>query len=178
MEIPSFFLVLDPYLIWFYRLPGNSYVGFFLGTFFLALLCLFLGEITIALGYRLVGKRLEGLTAETLKYQDLSIEAAKAGDKASYRAANKMANDTFGMSFFSTMALSMARLWPVPFALAWMQLRFTEVEFPLPFLGFSLGFLGVFILVYLVAYFLVKRVKGQFLIFTPVREQVEAASGK
>ncbi|MFW6122903.1 MAG: hypothetical protein ACOC6L_01545 [Thermodesulfobacteriota bacterium] len=162
METPSFLLALDPYLIWFYRLPANAYAGFFLGTFVLAVLCLILGEITLILGYRLVGNRLEGLTAETLKYQDLSIEAAKAGDKASYQAANRMANDAFGMSFFSTMALSMARLWPVPFALAWMQLRFLEVEFFIPYTGFSVGFIAVFIVLYIAAYFLVKQVKYRF----------------
>jgi hypothetical protein len=159
MEMPSFLLDLDPYLIWFYRLPSNAYAGFFLGTFVLALLCLILGEITLILGYRLAGKRLEGLTAESLKYQDLSIEAAKAGDKASYKAANRMANEAFGMSFFSQMALSMARLWPIPFALAWMQQRFLEVEFFLPATNFSVGFIAVFIVLYIAAYFLVKQVK-------------------
>lgn len=159
MEMPSFLLALDPYLIWWYRLPGNAYAGFFLGTFVLALLCLFLGEITLALGYRLVGKRLEGLTAESLKYQDLSIEAAKAGDKASYKAANKLANEAFGMSFFSHMAVSMARLWPIPFALAWMQLRFLEVEFFILATNFSVGFIPIFIVLYIGVYFLVKQVK-------------------
>lgn len=157
--MPSFLMALDPYLIWWYRLPDNAYVGFFLGTFVLASLCLILGEITLGLGYRLVGSRLDGLTAESLKYQDLSIEAAKAGDKASYKAANKMANESFGLSFFSSMALSMARLWPIPFALAWMQLRFLKVEFPLPVIGFSLGYIGIFIIVYVVGYFLFKQVK-------------------
>lgn len=100
MEMPSFLLALDPYLIWFYRLPGNAYAGFFLGTFILALICLLLGQLTISAAYRLAGKHLDAVAAETLKYQDLSIEAAKAGDKTSYKAANKMANEAFGKSFF------------------------------------------------------------------------------
>ena len=169
-------LALDPYLIWWYRLPDNEYVGFFLGTFVLALMCVIVGDVTLALALRLVGKRLEDLSAETLKYQDLSIEAAKAGDKASYKAANKLANEAFGMSFFSQMAVSMARLWPIPFALAWMQTRFQEVEFPLPFIGFSLGYIGVFIILYLMAYFLFKRVKRQFLTFIPANEHIGAQS--
>ena len=159
MEMPSFLLALDPYLIWWYRLPGNAYAGFFLGTFVLALICLILGDVTLSLAYRLVGKRLEGLTAESLKYQDLSIEAAKAGDKASYKAANRLANEAFGMSFFSQMALSMARLWPIPFALAWMQQRFLEVEFFIPFTSFSVGFIAAFILIYVGVYFLFKQLK-------------------
>jgi hypothetical protein len=165
MEMPSFLLALDPYLIWWYRLPGNAYAGFFLGTFVLALICLILGDVTISLAYRLVGKRLEDLTSETLKYQDLSIEAAKAGDKVSYKAANRMANEAFGMSFFSQMALSMARLWPVPFALGWMQQRFLEVEFFIPSTNFSVGFIAVFIIIYVAAYFLVKQVKYRLRFF-------------
>lgn len=165
MEMPSFFMALDPYLIWWYRLPDNAYAGFFLGTFILALMCVIVGDVTLTLAFRLVAKRLENLSAESLKYQDLSIEAAKAGDKASYKAANRMANEAFGMSFFSQMAVSMARLWPLPFALAWMQTRFTDVEFPLPFMGFSLGYIGVFIILYIAAYFLFKQVKKQFLNF-------------
>ena len=171
-------MALDPYLIWWYRLPDNGYVGFFLGTFVLALMCVIVGDVTLTLAYRLVAKRLENLTAESLKYQDLSIEAAKAGDKASYKAANKLANEAFGMSFFSQMAVSMARLWPLPFALAWMQTRFTEVEFPLPFIGLSLGYIGVFIILYIAAYFLFKQVKKQFLTFPRVREHIGAPSDK
>ena len=165
MEMPSFLLALDPFLIWWYRLPDNAYIGFFWGTFVLALICVIIGDVTLSLALRLVGRRLENLSAESLKYQDLSIEAAKAGDKASYKAANKLANEAFGMSFFSQMAVSMARLWPLPFALAWMQTRFTEVEFPLPVIGFSLGYIGVFIILYIAAYFLFKQVKKLFLNF-------------
>jgi hypothetical protein len=158
MELPSFLLAIDPYLIWFYRLPSNSYAGFLLGTLVLAVICLLLGEATARVATRLVGRHMEGHAAEALKYGELSIDAAKAGDKPSYQAANKMANEAFGLSFFSLIALSMARLWPIPFALAWMQYRFLGVEFPLPFVGFSLGFIGVFILVYVPAYLGLKRI--------------------
>jgi hypothetical protein len=157
MEMPPFFVVLDPYLIWFYRLPGNAYAGFFLGTFVLALICLFLGDITFFLAARLQGKHLDDIATEASKYQDLSIDAAKAGDKATFKAANKLANDAFGRSFFSLMALSMARLWPTPFALAWMQYRFLEVEIPIPGTNWSLGFIGAFIITYVMAYLALTR---------------------
>jgi hypothetical protein len=163
--MPSFFLALDPYLIWFYRLPGNAYVGFFLGTFVLALICLALGEITISLVSRMVGKHLDAVAAETLRYQDLSIEAAKAGDKASFKAANKLANEAFGRSFFSLAAFSMARLWPAPFGLAWMQYRFLEVQFPIPGTGWSLGFIGVFIIIYIAAFLALKQIKNKLSYF-------------
>lgn len=159
MEMPSFFLALDPYLIWSYRLIDNAYAGFLLGTLVLALICLIIGEITAVLAHRLVGRNMESHAAEAIKYGDLSIDAAKAGDKHSYKAANKLANEAFGLSFFSLIALSMAHLWPIPFALAWMQYRFLGVGFPLPFVNFSLGFIGVFIIMYVAVYFLSSRIK-------------------
>jgi ABC-type antimicrobial peptide transport system permease subunit len=157
MEMPSVFLALDPYLIWFYRLPGNAYVGFFLGTLVLAAICLVLGDITFSVAARLQGKHLDRIATEASKYQDLSIDAAKAGDKTSFHAANKIANEAFGQSFFSLMAPSMARLWPIPFALAWMQYRFLGVEFPIPGTKWSLGFIGAFIIIYILAYVVFKR---------------------
>jgi hypothetical protein len=162
MEMPWLLLALDPYLIWFYRLPGNAYAGFCLGTFILALLCLVIGDMTFSLAARLLGKHLDGVATETVKYQDLSIDAARAGDKTTFKAVNKLANDAFGRSFFSLMAFSMTRLWPVPFALAWMQYRFLEVEFPIPGTSWSLGFIGVFIIIYAAAYFLFRQVQRRF----------------
>jgi hypothetical protein len=176
MEMPSFFVVLDPYLIWCYRLSGNAYVGFFLGTFVLALICLILGDATAFMANRLVGRRMENHAAEALKYGDLSITAAKAGDKPAYHAANKLANEAFGLSFFSLMALSMARLWPLPFALAWMQYRFLEVEFPIPGTKWSLGFIGMFIIIYISAYFLIKQVKHRIPYFHRVKDMLDTST--
>ena len=157
--MPSFFVALDPYLIWFFRLPGNAYIGFFLGTLVLVLICLVIGEITFWLTTRLMGKHLDNVAGEAIKYQDLSIEAAKAGDKRSFKAANEMANDAFGKSFFHMCAVSMAKLWPVPFALAWMQYRFLDVGLPIPGTPWSLGYIGVFIIIYAAIYILLKKVR-------------------
>jgi hypothetical protein len=162
MEMPAFFAALDPYLIWFYRLPGNAYIGFVLGTLVLVLICLVIGEITFWLTTRLMGKHLDRVAGEALRYQDISIEAAKAGDKRSFQAANKVANDAFGRSFFSVCAVSMAKLWPVPFALAWMQYRFLDVAFPIPGTPWSMGFMGVFIIIYGLVYFLTRRIMRLF----------------
>lgn len=159
MHMPPIYVALDPYLIWFYRLPGNAYVGFILGTFVLAVICTFLGDITFALAARLQGSHLDNIATEASKYQDLSIDAAKAGDKTSFRLTNRLANEAFGKSFFSLIALSMARLWPLPFALDWMQYRFLGVGFPIPGTHWSLGFIGMFVLIYIAAYFLIKYVK-------------------
>jgi hypothetical protein len=170
MHMPWFFVAVDPYLIWCYRLPGNAYAGFFLGTFVLALICLVLGDVTFAVAARLQGKHLDKIASEASKYQEISIDAAKAGDRTSFRAANKLANEAFGLSFFSLMALAMAHLWPIPFALAWMQYRFLEVDFPIPGTNWSLGFIGMFIIIYIAAYFLVKQAKHRISAWRRLKE--------
>jgi hypothetical protein len=153
------FQFLDQYLIMLYRLTGHVGVDFVIGTFVLAFICLVLGEITIFLVFLFIRRHIDAKATEAEKYQNLSMDALKAGDKEAYQAANTLANDAFGHSFFQQMALSAAFLWPVCFALGWMQFRFLEVEFPIPGTSWSMGFIGPFIIIYVTAYFLFKRVK-------------------
>lgn len=174
MEMHPFYLFLDQYLIWFYRLTGSPWVDFFLGTLVLACLTLLIGEVTISLAYRFIRKRIDHSAAEATKYQDLSIDALKAGDKAAYTAANKLANDAFGKSFFQQATLSAAFLWPVFFALAWMQYRFLDLEFPLPFDGWSLGYIGIFLLLYIPVVILFKGVKRRLPWFRGLKESPNA----
>jgi hypothetical protein len=54
--------------------------------------------------------------------------------------------------------VSMAKLWPVPFALAWMQYRFLDVGLPIPGTHWSLGYIGIFIIIYGLAYFLTRQI--------------------
>jgi hypothetical protein len=159
MEMHRFWMLVDPYIIWFYRLTGYAFVDFLLGTFVLAWIVLLVGELT-AWAVLLTGRRrVDAATQEARRYQDLSMEALSAGDKEAYRAANKMANDAFGRSFFMQIALSAAYLWPAFLALDWMSLRFAEVEFPLLFSNRSMGFIGVFIVMYVAAYIMLKVIK-------------------
>jgi hypothetical protein len=159
MEMPSFYLVLDPYLIWFYRLTGQAALDFFVGTSVLALLAMLVGECTSRLAASLVRRHVGRVSDEAKKYQDLSMEALKAGNRPAYEAANKLANEAFGKSFFMQLTLSATFFWPIFFALGWMQYRFLELEFPLPLIGFSLGYIGVFIITYVLAYVLYKQIK-------------------
>ena len=170
MEMHPVFLFLDPYLIRLYRLTGQALADFLLGTFVLAFVALVIGEFTISLAFLIVRKRIDQTTAEAARYQDLSLEALAAGDKPAYKAANKMANDAFGKSFFMQIALSAAFLWPIFFALAWMAYRFADLEFPLPWGGYSLGYIGVFILLYIPAYILFKRVKHKLPYFRRIKQ--------
>ena len=159
MEMHPAYLYLDPYLIWFYRLSGSAEVNFLLGTLALAALALLLGESTSSLASLIVRKQFEQVAGEAKKYQDLSMEALKAGNRPAYEAANKVANEAFGKSFFMQLALSATFFWPIFLALGWMQYRFREMTFPLPFISFPIGYIGVFILLYIPAYILFKWVK-------------------
>ena len=124
MEMPSLYLFLDPYLIWFYRLTGQTGWNFLIGTSAVAVLALMVGEFTSFLASLLVRRHFTQVAGEAKKYQDLSLEALKAGDRPAYEAANKLANDAFGQPFFMQLAMSATFLWPIFFVLAWMQYRF------------------------------------------------------
>ena len=152
-------MLVDPYLIWFYRLSGYTFADFLFGTFVLAWIALLIGELTISVVFLSARRRIDAATHEARHYQDLSGEALSAGDKEAYRAANKLANDTFGRSFFMQIALSAAFLWPIFVALAWMNQRFADLEFPLLFTDHALGCIGVFIVLYAAAYLIFKKIK-------------------
>jgi hypothetical protein len=151
------YLFLDPYLIWFYRLTGSAAANFLLGTFVVAVLSLLVGKVTSFLASFVVRRHFEEVAGEAKKYQDLSMEALKAGDRPAYEAANQLANDAFSKSFFMQVALSATFFWPIFFVLGWMQYRFLEVELPIPGTGWSLGYIGVFIIIYVAAYLAFKR---------------------
>jgi hypothetical protein len=157
--------IVDQYLIMFYRLTGHAGVDFVIGTLVLVCISLLIGEVTVSLAFWFTRKRLGEKTAEAEKYQNLSVDALKAGNKEAYEAANKLAKDAFGHTFFQQVALSSAFLWPIFFALAWMQHRFLEVEFPIPGTNWSLGFIGVFIIIYVATYVLFKQVKRRLTVF-------------
>ena len=159
MEMHPVYLYLDPYLIWFYRLSGSAEVNFLLGTLALAVLSLLVGEFTSFLASCIVRRHYEQVTGEAKRYQDLSMEALKSGDRPAYEGANKLANEAFGKSFYSQVALSATFVWPIFFVLAWMQYRFLGVAFPIPGTNWSLGFIGVFIIIYVAAYILLKQIK-------------------
>jgi hypothetical protein len=160
MDMPPLFLWLDPYLIWFFRLTDHTMVNFILGTAAMATLALLMGKIGAALvrtgGHRYANR----LTDEAKKYQDLSIQALQAGERPVYEAANTLANEAFSKSFFLGVAQSGAFFWPVGFILAWMQYRFLAIEFlPIPGTNLAIGFIGVFILMYLMITLIMNKLK-------------------
>lgn len=154
---------LDPLLIFFYRLPENSMAGFFLGTFFLCLLCVIIGEITIIIVYRINHSYYKKLKQETVRMHNLSVKAILAKDKESYRACNRQANEAFGRFFFAQLGLGASGLWAIPFALGWMSQRFHNISldifFTVPGIGKSIGYIPVFILSYILVRIVFGKIK-------------------
>lgn len=152
-------LWLDAALIFFFRLPGDATAGFYLGSFVLAVLTVFLGDVSQALAHRINRSHFQSQTKDMVHLHNLSIKALRQGDKEGYKAANKLANDTFGKAFFTRAALFTVSIWPLPFAMGWLAGRFQGVDIPLPFGSTAVGYNTVFLPVYIltrVAYAFVK----------------------
>jgi hypothetical protein len=168
---------LDGTLILLYRISGHPLVDYFIGTFLLGLICVIIGELTVSLALRFNKPYLDELTGEMLKKEALSIEAYKAGDKTSYRALNKVATDAWGKRFFTMVAYSAGMLWPIPFALGWMQTRFNAIEFQLAFplsLAFgTVGYTFTFIPLYILGRILFKYLRPWLPYFRGVQRRLD-----
>ena len=155
--MPSSFETLynhvDAVLIYFFRLTDTPIIGYLAGIAVLALVCVVLGDLTVAAAFRVNGAFFRRDNRELVSMQNKSLIALQAQDKASYQACNEIANDSFGKVFFSQIALGASSLWPVPFALQWLDGRFADVEFLLPFtlgtrttVGYAFTFIPMYIL--------------------------------
>lgn len=174
-------LFLDRYLILLYRMTGMPLLDFYIGTFLLAMGTVVIGELSISLAFRFNRKYIDAANDELVAKNNLSMEAMQCGDDVSYRACNTLANDAFGKVFFSMIALSAAALWPIFFALAWMQHRFIGIEFPLPvtvpLFGESVGFVFTYFLLYILARILFKQVKPVLPYFRKIQNMLMTYDG-
>jgi hypothetical protein len=154
MESIHWLLVkIDPLLISPYRWFENPLLGWWVGTFLLALWASLLGELTLAVAYRINRNHISKKWDQTLYYHLQSLKAKKAGDEKAYKGINKLANEEFGKSFFLFMAMGMASLWPAFFAAAWLNKRFGDIVFAFPKWagGLELNFIAPFIILYIAA---------------------------
>ncbi len=149
--------ILDLVLIHLYRLTGYPVADYYLGTFLLAFLTVVVGEVTISLVFRANRSHLETLNSRVEKMSRLSEDAVRLGDEKSYRVVNREGNDAFGQLFFNKFGLSAASLWPIFFALSFMQGRFGDISLPLPFMGWGVNYVAFFILCYIPARILFGR---------------------
>ncbi len=174
-------IYLDQAFIPFYRLVDDPVLGYFLGTFILASFCVVLGELLVGLAVYLNRHHVRKLTNDLIHWNNLAVEAVKKGDSEAYHTFNREANDVYGKLFFLSIAHSAACLVPIPFVLAWMQMRFGAVEFPLPLsvpgLGSSVNYVFTFVVLYLPAYWFFKKIKKKLPVFREI-EKVIVESGR
>ena len=149
----------DPYILALYGLTGMRAADGLIGTFLLALVVVVVGEFTISLVFRVNRRHLDRLNDNLAKFSELSQEALRRGDEASYTALNKQANDAYGQVFFNRFGLSAASLWPIFFALDWMQPHFAETGIAVPFYPAGANYVVVFLICYILARIVFGRLK-------------------
>jgi hypothetical protein len=176
----QYYLYIDTLLIWPYRLIQSGLAGFWIGTAFLALWCVLLGELSMAAIFLWNREHYAEQTNEMVRMHNISVKAIQAKDKKSFKAANTFANEHFGKAFFAQAALFAVSLWPVPFALAWLAERFGGIDIPvIPSLEWSMGYPFFLILLYIVERVLFSRLKPHLPFFARVvRLQREVGRGK
>lgn len=166
----GFLSMLDNLLIVLYGVTGNPLFDYFLGTFLVALLAVIIGEFTISVVYLVNRKHLEGLNATMATHHNLSIAALKSGDKKEYQVQNKQASDAFGKVFFNSIALGAAHLWPCFFVLAWMQVRFADLRIPVLFTEWTVNYVFVFLVCYVLARILFNIMRPRLPYFSQVQK--------
>ena len=143
-------LWLDAALMAPFRWPSSALLGMWLGSACLAAYCVVIGELCAAGLFLLHRRHFTGMQDGMVRYHNISVQALHAGDKETYLAANKMAREDFGKSFFAQAAAGMSSLWVVPFALAWMSLRFEGIElYRVPGTEKHAGYVFVFLVAYI-----------------------------
>lgn len=123
---------IDPALIWPFRIPGDPYVVLGLGLVWICLVATVIGEVTMAGAYFLNRSHFQKMRRDMVEHQNLSMRALGFKDKASYKACNQIANDEFGKNFFAGIALFASSVWPAFFAMGWLDSRFGDVVFDMP----------------------------------------------
>ncbi|MDR2574422.1 MAG: hypothetical protein LBC94_08820 [Desulfovibrio sp.] len=142
---------LDAFLIAPFRWPADAHAGMWLGSALLAFYCLLIGQCTAAALYSLHRKYYAASDSEMLRYHKLSMDALHAGNKDAYLAANTLAREHFGKSFFAGASRGLTSLWPLPLALGWMSLCFEGIAlYAVPVLGYEAGYVFVLLTAYIV----------------------------
>ena len=152
---------IDPFLIAPYRWLEDPILSWWLGTFILAVWATIVGELTLAAVFRINRSTVKERMDQTDMYHQRSINALKSGDKRSYRAINRLANEAFGKSFFLMIAMGISSLWPAFLAAAWLQKRFGDILFHFPLIKGGITFVPYFIVCYLLSRILVGQLKKE-----------------
>ncbi len=166
----SIYPIIDNLLIAPYRFGLPTTAAFWFGTAVMAFWCTLAGELSMTLVYLWNREYYTDLNRKMTRMHNISVEAVRHKEKETFKSANKWANEYFGKVFFSHAALFAVSLWPVPFALAWLQTRFTGIDIhSVPFTEFSLGYPFVFILSYIIVRYGFSKVRS----FIPVLKKID-----
>ena len=173
---------LDAFLIAPFRWPGTDYAGMWLGSALIAFYCTVVGEYFAAGLYFLHRRYYSGMEDNMVRYHNLSVDALHAGNKEAYLAANKLAQEDFGKSFFAQATIGFASLWPVPFALGWMSLRFEGIVlYTIPGTELHAGYVFVLLSLYIAIRILfaryAKRVLPPFPRIAALKRKAKEARG-
>ena len=174
------YLFCDAFLIFFYRMTGTPIVDYMIGTLVLSFLCVIVGELSVSLALKFNKRYVDQMTAEMLEKERLSMVAYQSGDKQSYKALNKEATDVWGKNFFTMVAHSAGILWPIPFAMGWMNTRFADVSFLIaqPFAYFfkdGVSCMFSFIPLYILSRILFKYMRPYLPYFKGVQKMLDEA---
>ncbi|WP_147822573.1 hypothetical protein [Salidesulfovibrio onnuriiensis] len=126
---------LDPYLIWAFRAPVHPVAAFGLGLVVVALMATVLGELCMAAAYFGNKESFAKSNREMVRNNNMSLRMLVRKNKEGYKLLNKEANEYFGKNFFSRIALFASSLFPAFFVMGWIDLRYGDIEFMLPWLG-------------------------------------------
>lgn len=148
---------------------GMGFVELLIYALIAAAISVIVGELSISLAYRINRSHISRLNQEVLEYQRLSEEAARLADPETYRAVNREGNEAFGRLFFYKIALSCASLWPIFFALEWLQSRYGSREVLVPHLSWRANYAVVFLACYVLCRVLFGRFKGKLPYFRDVK---------
>lgn len=166
---------LDTVLIWLFRLPLPPMASFMVGLALLALILTVIGELCMAGAYFANRKHFAEITRDMTTNNNASIRALARQDKKSYTACNSLANEAFGRNFFSGLALFASSVWPVAFALSWLQFRYGNIDFfTLPFAEAPVGVNFIFIPLYIVIRFAFAKAKPYLPVFAQIKKAVAA----
>ena len=151
---------LDAFFIAPFRWPASPLWGMWLGSLPLAFYCVLLAEYTGAALFLLRRRCRDSTQNDIFRYHNLSVRALHEGNKEVYLAANKLAQESFGKNFFAQAAVGAASLWPLPFALGWMALRFEGIAmYRIPGTERNAGYVFILLTLYILLRILFSRCK-------------------
>lgn len=170
MDSAALFQAVDALLIYPYRLFGSAHAGLWLGTAVLSIWCIILGELALTAIYLFNRDYYTRLNQKMVRMHNISIQAILQKDKENFKAANRWANEYFGKVFFAHAALFAVSIWPLPFAMGWMQTRFEGIDiYTIPYFDLPLGYTFVMLTCYIALRFTLGKLRTRI----PLLRRVE-----